>query len=60
MLFKVIYDHAEGDKGIHEIVADSLIQAEDFMVFTQNDEVVALVKTSRVLMVEVVPCRTLH
>lgn len=60
MLFKVTYEYVEGDKGIHEIVADSLIQSEDFMVFTQNDEVVALVKTSRVLMVEVVPCRTLH
>lgn len=60
MVFKVTYECPQGALCFQEIIADNLVQAEEFMVFTQGNNFVALIKTALVLLIEVKPCRTLH
>lgn len=59
-LFKLTLKSVEGSPLTRHIAADYLEQADDFLIFTQDTAIVALVRTEAVLLIEIEPNPPLH
>ncbi len=59
-LFKLTLESTNGSPLIRHIAADYLEQADDFLIFTQDTAIVALVRTEAVLLIEIEPNTLLH